>query len=298
MIIAIGEILLDLFPDRSVIGGAPFNFAFHLKKMGFPVRFISRIGRDDPGDRIVEFLTHHGFQLDDIQTDPDHATGTVRVTPSDKENAFIIAEDAAWDHLLFDPHVSELIHRHPSLIYFGSLIQRTRNGRHFIERAARLTDDRTIRFCDINLRAGHYTRRSIRSSLDLCTVLKINLDELDDISEWILHDNAYPPETAADRIRAIHRLDHVILTMGSRGSLWKTSGEQTLTGAVPPGRFVDSVGAGDAYAAVCAAGLLTGLPVHRIMSLAGRFAGLICGIRGALPPDDDIYSFLKQEITI
>ena len=52
MILVIGEILMDIFPEDRRLGGAPFNFAFHLKKFGFPVTFISRIGKDSLGDTI------------------------------------------------------------------------------------------------------------------------------------------------------------------------------------------------------------------------------------------------------
>ena len=40
MIVAAGEILLDIFENYSRIGGAPFNFAVHMKNFGFDVRFI------------------------------------------------------------------------------------------------------------------------------------------------------------------------------------------------------------------------------------------------------------------
>ena len=38
MILVIGEILYDKFQDYKRLGGAPFNFAFHLRDLGFPVR--------------------------------------------------------------------------------------------------------------------------------------------------------------------------------------------------------------------------------------------------------------------
>ena len=43
MILVIGEILYDVFPDGKHLGGAPFNFAFHLQHLGWPVRLITRI---------------------------------------------------------------------------------------------------------------------------------------------------------------------------------------------------------------------------------------------------------------
>jgi fructokinase len=56
VIVVIGEILIDIFEDYQRIGGAPFNFAFHLKQLMFPVRFFSRVGNDPHGRRIIDLL--------------------------------------------------------------------------------------------------------------------------------------------------------------------------------------------------------------------------------------------------
>ena len=56
MILVVGEILYDVFSDYKRLGGASFNFAFHLKNLGFPVRFISRIGNDTDGKNILRKL--------------------------------------------------------------------------------------------------------------------------------------------------------------------------------------------------------------------------------------------------
>ena len=79
MIVVIGEVLIDMFQDYERIGGAPFNFAFHLKKLGFPVRFFTRVGNDRHGRRIIDMLKKNGFNLADVQMDSRHSTGTVRV---------------------------------------------------------------------------------------------------------------------------------------------------------------------------------------------------------------------------
>ena len=44
-----GEILVDEFLDRSVIGGAPFNVASHLRRFGLDPVLITRVGEDDEG---------------------------------------------------------------------------------------------------------------------------------------------------------------------------------------------------------------------------------------------------------
>ncbi|MCK9397903.1 MAG: PfkB family carbohydrate kinase, partial [Methylobacter sp.] len=48
-----GEVLFDHFPDDScVLGGAPFNVAWHLQAFGREPFFISRVGQDRLGDSI------------------------------------------------------------------------------------------------------------------------------------------------------------------------------------------------------------------------------------------------------
>jgi fructokinase len=45
-----GEALVDQFPDRVVMGGAPFNVARHLAGLGFSPLMITRIGADPAGE--------------------------------------------------------------------------------------------------------------------------------------------------------------------------------------------------------------------------------------------------------
>ena len=56
-----GEVLYDRFPDGStVLGGAPFNVAWHLQGFGLAPTFISRVGDDELGERIIATMTAWG----------------------------------------------------------------------------------------------------------------------------------------------------------------------------------------------------------------------------------------------
>ena len=54
-IVAIGEVLWDVFEDSEKLGGAPFNFAVNAMRLGHDVDFVSAVG-DDARGRAV--LTH------------------------------------------------------------------------------------------------------------------------------------------------------------------------------------------------------------------------------------------------
>src|SRR5689334_18525473 len=51
-----GEVLWDLLPSGKVIGGAPFNVAAHLNNLGLTTHYISRVGNDELGNEIKEWL--------------------------------------------------------------------------------------------------------------------------------------------------------------------------------------------------------------------------------------------------
>ena len=53
--------------------------------------------------------------------------------------------------------------------------------------------------------------------------------------------------------------------------------------------LVDTVGAGDAFAAICILGLLNHWSMEEMLTRAGIFASAACTIRGAAPETSDFY---------
>ncbi len=57
-----GEVLLDHFPDgKRVLGGAPFNVAWHLQAFGQSPGFISRVGDDAEGETVRTAMSDWGM---------------------------------------------------------------------------------------------------------------------------------------------------------------------------------------------------------------------------------------------
>ena len=294
MILVIGEILFDLFGNNKKLGGAPFNFAFHLKKLGFQVRFVSRVGEDALGREILYFLKQHQFDLTDIQIDPNHDTGTVKVTMSHEGHAFTITPDTAWAHLVFDRGLSTLLQQSCDLLYFGSLIQHSKKGITLIQKVMSQKQSGTTVFCDLNLRPGFYGPGVIKAALRASDILKLSREEWLEISD-IRISETLNKKTMGPFMTA-HDLKLIVLTLGSLGSQWITREKSHSCPPLSLKKVVDTVGAGDAYAAISAAGWLKKLPIDTIMDLASEFAGHICGIKGALPEDERIYNDLRQRI--
>jgi len=292
VILVIGEILFDVFPNYRRMGGAPFNFAYHLKNFGFEVRFISRIGMDDAGKTILNKLKLARFNLNDIQVDTDHPTGSVDVR-LDKSGApqFDIVADVAYDYIEFmPPYHSDLINR-ARIIYFGSLIQRSKSGCENLQAFISPDSEETLNFYDINLRPGCYNRAIIEKSLLKADILKLNTGELEELRQLLAAKGI--KDAFVQHLMETFSIRTVSLTNGELGSEWFTNHGRISAGSTGAIKVVDSVGAGDAYAAMVAAGLLKNWPPQEILQRASLFASRICEIKGAIPESATFYEPFK-----
>jgi len=48
VVVGIGELLWDVFPDVKKAGGAPINFVYHATQLGAEGYAISAVGNDEP----------------------------------------------------------------------------------------------------------------------------------------------------------------------------------------------------------------------------------------------------------
>jgi fructokinase len=296
MILSIGEILIDELPDGRRVGGAPFNFAYHLKQLGMPVRFFSRVGADPDGRRIRDLLARSGFDLQDLQSDPRAATGRVRVRlDAAGVPTFEVLAAAAYDRLESSARLDAALAAAPRMIYFGSLIQRTAPGRDLLGSLLARRPSGTSAFCDINLRPRCYDADSLRACLEHADILKLNTEELAEVVARL----ELPP--GGDTAETVHRLmgtfhlRQVALTRGARGSSLYRDGRTWHAHPEPLGQdLADTVGAGDAFAAMLAAGLLENRPPEALLRRATRFAAAVCTVAGALPADNDFYRAFRR----
>jgi fructokinase len=295
-ILVIGEILLDVFPTYTRIGGAPFNFAYHLDKCGFPVRFVSRIGKDEHGQRVIKTLADRDFDAATIQHDEHHATGIVDVTV-DNEGVpeFDIVPDVAYDHIQFDAGIHQPILNRARLIYFGTLAQRSREGFESLHQFLEHRHPDAQCFYDINLRPTCYSEKYIRKSLEHANVLKLNKDELQVCKKMF----GYQEDDRAfiTHLMEQYRLSMLALTDGGHGSTLFSSEGYLSCEPHPVVSMVDTVGAGDGFAAMLAAGRLLNWPVASQLSRASEFASRICSIKGAISDSTNFYDTCRNLVS-
>jgi fructokinase len=278
-IVCFGEMLWDILPEKELPGGAVMNVAYHLQKLGETVSLVSRVGRDQRGQGLLDML--HGFGLNTslVQVDEQQETGKVyadMTNPSDVH--YDIVYPAAWDFIAWEPALAHLLQQ-PGTRYlvFGSLCSRDAVTRHTLEQALQ---HNLVKVLDINLREPHYTRSHVEWLLQQCDILKLNIAELELISSW------YHPyedkEWAVRELSARFHIPTIVVTMGGDGALLFTKDICYVEPGIPV-KVVDTIGSGDAFLAGFLHSFTQQRPARECLRFANALGALVASYAGGCP---------------
>lgn len=282
-----GEVLFDHFSDGScVLGGAPFNVAWHLQAFGLSTHFISRIGDDVSGQEIAALMDNWGMSRDDLQIDTTHPTGSVRVQIYDGEPHYDIVADSAYDFIAADKLAPTTTQ---GILYHGSLATRNSVARAALQ-AAKARHQGKI-FIDVNLRAPWWHKETLLPLLYEANWVKLNEAELAE-----LHPENTDLETTMQTFCGQFNLDTLIVTRGAKGALvWDK--QQQLVTIQPPATtaVIDTVGAGDAFSALLLLGLSKQWSIETTLERAQAFASELVARRGATIADRSFYRMFSAQ---
>ena len=280
-LVGLGEVLWDMLPSGPQLGGAPANFAYHAAALGGEGAVASCVGSDELGRAILARLDSLGLDRTAVAIDAAHPTGTVTVELDEAGRPqYTIHENVAWDFISFSDSLVHLAAR-ADAVCFGSLAQRSPGSRQTIEEFLDHTLKACLRIFDINLRQSFYSRQVLEGSLERCDVVKLNDEELPVVAGLL--DLGGDEHDALAALLKRYPLRLAVLTKGSAGSvLLSPRGRSQMDGQQV--RVVDTVGAGDAFTAAVAMGLLEGADLAMLHRRACRLAAYVCTQAGATPP--------------
>ena len=281
-VVGIGELLWDLFPDGPRLGGAPFNVVANLRRFGHPAAFVTAVGDDDLGREALAGADRLGVERTFISVAPDLPTGTVSVTPDPVEgHRFTIGSPAAYEWLGDgDALVSRLAAWAPDALVYGTLAQRFAGVRDVTHRVA--TEIRpSYRLYDVNLREGGWTAELVRELLSDATIVKVNESEGGVLGDLLAADAS--PAALATVLATRHGVSTVCITRGGDGATLVVDGRRYDVDGIRVD-VVDTVGAGDAFAAALLHGILSGTPPDETLATANRVGAAVASRPGALPP--------------
>lgn len=289
-VICFGEVLYDVFPTHRKIGGAPLNVAIRMASLGINTQIISRVGNDEIGKELIQFIEENGVDTSSIQIDETFPTGEVIVKLDSKGSAsYTINYPVAWDKIACVPEDEINVKKADALI-FGSLVCRDSVSHQSL---LEIINYSKYTVFDVNLRAPFYTKELLINLMMQADFIKFNDDELYEISEYM---NS-PYNSLEQNIRFISEktnTKHICVTKGNHGAVLYYDGKLYYNSGYKI-NVVDTVGAGDSFLASLLAKLLLGNDPQNAVDFACAMGALVAQSEGANPKisNDSVAEFMK-----
>ena len=315
--VCVGETMAMLTPVQAVplhlatelhcgIGGAESNVAMGLAAMGLDTHWVSRVGHDGFGTRILQDLQEHGVGVTGVEVDPVRPTGVyVKVpaqeTDSDGGSSVLYyrqgsAASAMGRSTLADPAVSSLLENAALIHLSGITAALSPDCLALLE--AILTAPRNGRIIsfDVNWRAALWAGQDhsvLQRLANLADVVLVGKDEAEHAfgttDESELRRLMPDPDVLVIKNEAISAM---ALTRGTAGSSGTREEVPALSVAV-----VEPVGAGDSFAAGYLSGMLFGLGQKESLRrghVAAACTLTVHGDRGPLPDAAELAAILDS----
>lgn len=281
-IVSVGEVLWDVIGDKEYLGGAALNFSAHAARLGHEVYFVSAVGKDERGRRVLDRMKELGLATQFVGEIDDFPTGIVTVElNASGVPKFTLHHPAAYDApQLSDIDFKTLLSPRPDWIYFGTLFQMSPQAKALTYRLLDADCGARLLF-DVNLRKDSYTAPLVRELMGRAEVVKLNEDEAVEVDKMF----GRQPRSIKDFCHAYSQefgWKSVCITRGENGCAMLLDQDYTES----PGYHVeatDTVGAGDAFAAAFIHGLNLQWPAAKIADFANRVAALVASHPGGTP---------------
>lgn len=264
---------------RIDAGGAESNVAAHVARLGHRARWLSRVGDDPLGRRIIQQLAARGVDTSTVIVDPTHRTGLYVKDPG--AGVHYYRDGSAASHL--DAGDAEAAELDGVAIVHVSGITAALGGTApgFLDRLmARAHDAGVLVSFDVNHRAALWPAEAaapvLASLVERSDLVFVGRDEAETL--W---GTATPDDI---RLRFPHVPELVVKDGDIGATLFEPEGETFV--APPAVDVVEPVGAGDAFAGGYLAGRLADASAEDRLSAGHARAALTLRTTADFPTDE------------
>lgn len=268
MILCCGEALIDMIPRTTVsgetgfvpyAGGAVFNTAIALGRLGINTGFISGLSKDLMGN-----VLKSGLEQSEVNTDlavwSDRPTTLAFVELNDGHASYIFYDENTAGRMLSNTDLPT-IPNDVAAMYFGGISLVSEPAADFYAALAVRESTNRVIMCDPNIRTSFIRddatyRARLERIIAHTDILKVSDEDLN----WIVPGD----QTLAEKAEALRSEgpEIVILTQGSAGATGFYGTGASVTSPVNKVDVVDTVGAGDTFNA----GFLSYLSKNSVLS--------------------------------
>lgn len=270
-------------------GGKGANQAVAARRLGKNVNFITKLGKDSFGDRLLEFYKKVGFDTSTINQDPNSNTGLAFISVDKKGQNIInvvMGANSKLDEKTIDTYIENI---NSSKIVLTQLETPLETIQYL---ADKLTDKQTF---ILNPAPARELPQELLQKVDILTP---NETEASILSGVEVKDI----ETAKQAAKELHKkgVKTVIITLGEKGALLSKSDTQEQK--LFPTRkvdVVDTTAAGDTFNGVLAFCLDKDFSIEKsieIANIASALAVTVAGAESSAPTLEKLNTYLEEKI--
>ncbi|WP_332696723.1 sugar kinase [Halalkalibacter lacteus] len=309
-VITIGDAMVSLNPqtkgplrfvsafDRKV-GGAELNVAIGCSRLGLQTRWISRLGNDEFGRYIYNFVRGEGIDVSEVKLVEGYPTSVhfKEVLEDGSGRTFYYRANSPTSTLTEDKLIDSQFQGAKLLHITGVFpaVDKDKNV-EVIKKAIMLAKEQGMLIsCDPNIRLKLWSKEDAKAALcEFLPFVDILLTGLEE-AEMIFGTN--DPEQIIEASTELG-ISYIAIKQGEKGSIGYHNGEYIDSPPVKPKKVVDTVGAGDGFDAGFIYGVLQQWPLLKTLHFANTIGSMVVSVSGdneGLPYLDDILMQLGEK---
>ncbi|WP_027636688.1 sugar kinase [Clostridium butyricum] len=311
-VITIGDAMVAMCPKEKgpilfcntferKIGGAELNVAIGCARLGLKSGWISRLGQDDFGKHILKTVRGEGIDTSQIELVEGYQTSVYfrEVMANGDSRSFYYREKSPTSTMTAES-LDENYFRNSKVLHITGVFPSINdNNKEILLKAVELAKKNNLLISfDPNIRLKMWTksqaRKFINKFLSEVDILLVGDEEIS-----ILIDE----EDTNEAIKKFHDMgiDKVVVKRGAKGAIGSDGSNIYDVAAIKPKALIDTVGAGDGFAAGFLSAYLKGDSFEESIEFANAVGSLVVGIEGdneGLPYYEDVLAHLGKIKTI
>ncbi|MFV9511338.1 sugar kinase [Tepidibacillus sp. LV47] len=280
------------------IGGAELNFAIGCARLGLKTGWISRLGNDEFGRYIYNYVRGEGIDVSQVKLVDGYPTSLnfKEIMEDGSGQTFYYRNDSPT-FTLTPEQLDENYFKQAKLLHVTGVFPAI-GGQNFqvIMKAITLAKQNGLLISfDPNIRLKLWSKEKARESLlQFLPYVDIVLTGEEE-AEILLGE--------AEQKKVIEKFKsfgakYVVIKRGEKGSIGSYLDEYIEAEAIKPRKVVDTVGAGDGFDAGFIYGVLNGWDLNRSLRFANAIGAMVVSVSGdneGLPYYEDVLAFLGEK---
>ncbi|MEB7778970.1 sugar kinase [Mammaliicoccus fleurettii] len=310
-VLSIGETMVVFSPNEvgpmryahsftSHIAGAETNTLIGLEKLDIKTGWISQLGNDELGHKILSFVRGEGINVDAVQLIEDTPTGIFlkEKVRQDQTRVHYYRKGSAASLMTNSNIDKDYIAKFKYLYVTGITPALSESCKETTFHLISIAKELNLKIIfDPNLRLKLWSEDEARETL--LKMISLSDIVLPGISEGEFLFNEKSEEKIAQNIIE-HGASTVVVKLGSKGAYYHNENYAGYATASKKIEVVDPVGAGDGFAAGFIAGYIDGLSIHEAVEQACNAGALVTTVKGdveGLPSKEEIEKMKNTKIT-